>query len=219
MASQPAPPPSCAVVEVLDRVLAGDAIYDAQAGASHVLVPTAIRVRFANLRPRARVLAVPKNALPFGLLTGLRLEGGPFTGDGLAPDLSVTVHVTKATGVCEVALRGPTWAADVGVGSPLAKAEDVADVDMRAVRAATGHVMAWRAVSAGAVGDITLTLNGSADTPPTFDLVYLGVNGVPVNTPPPPARPQLLLPPMHERVRLAKLREREAGGSEGPASQ
>jgi hypothetical protein len=211
---------------MLHGVRAGDAIYDYVPGCDYVLVPTLMRVACRGIRPGTRKLALPKNALPFGLLMSMTLEGPWFAASDAASDAasaaSVSVRIQKATGVVDVTMKRPkkskkadTWCLEVDLLTPLAIAQDAADRDFKTVKAATGHGMTWRAIAAGAVGDITLTFEDDCGlVPDAFDIVFRGVNGVrlaPASSAAVSAVPipVFLLPPLPPAVRLEQLQDRE----------
>jgi hypothetical protein len=232
------------VTEVLHGVSAGDAIYEHMAGKVHVLVPVMMRVACRSVGRGVKVMALPKYALPFGLLTSITLTGEWFS-NPKPPGTTVTLRLEKATGVAEVVLReddtggaggakgaggagsgaksesrrapkaGPSaaWRVEVDASTPLANAQDAVDRDIRAVKAATGHTMAWRAIAAGAIGGMSLTFGGPGPTPSDFDVEFRGVNAILIGSSDPASdtpRPTMLLPPLPPAVRLAQLEDRES---------
>jgi hypothetical protein len=101
----------------------------------------------------------------------------------------------------------------VDASTPLAIAQDAVDRDIRAVKAATGHTMAWRAIAAGAIGGMSLTFGGPGPTPSDFDVEFRGVNAILIGSSDPASdtpRPTMLLPPLPPAVRLAQLEDRES---------
>jgi hypothetical protein len=229
---------TCTVTEVLHGVSAGDAIYEHMAGKVHVLVPVMMRVACRSVGRGVKVMALPKYALPFGLLTSITLTGEWFS-NPKPPGTTVTLRLEKATGVAEVILRevdtgGPggagsgaksesrrapkaapsaAWRVEVDASTPLAIAQDAVDRDIRAVKAATGHTMAWRAIAAGAIGGMSLAFGGPGPTPSDFDVEFRGVNAILIGSSDPASdtpRPTMLLPPLPPAVRLAQLEDRES---------
>ena len=193
-------PPSrttCVVRDLLLGSTAGDVAYSVQPHATHRLVPSQIRLEIDNIHASARVFKLPKDCLPFGLVNSFRLIGMP-EGAG-----SVTLRVTKATGIAECNLSAPRWRAQVGVGnSTLFTAQDVPHPELKEVLDATGHVMTWRMLPGTCIGEIFLNL--SSAPPPKLYLVVFGANAVALDTEA-QERPRLLLPPLSPAARLAKL--------------
>jgi hypothetical protein len=229
---------TCTVTELLHGVSAGDAIYEHVAGKAHVLVPTLMRVSCRSLGRGVKTVTVPKTALPFGLLSSITLTGEWFAAPK-PPGTSVTLRLEKATGVVEITMQeadnktgggtgssaaaaGPRrgkapppspWRVEVDASTPLAVAQDAVDRDIRAVKAATGHAMAWRTIAAGAIGGLTLTFGGPGLAPSNFDIEFRGVNGILIGSSDPASdtpRPTLLLPPLLPPARLAQLEDRES---------
>jgi hypothetical protein len=224
---------TCIVTELLHGVSAGDAIYEHVAGKAHVLVPTLMRVSCRSLARSVKTVTVPKTALPFGLLSSITLTGEWFAAPK-PPGTSVTLRLEKATGVVEITMQeGDTktgagaigaprrgkapppssWRVEVDASTPLAVAQDAVDRDIRAVKAATGHTMAWRTIAAGAIGGLTITFGGPGLAPSDFDIEFRGVNGILIGSSDPARdtpRPTLLLPPLLEAARLAQLEDRES---------
>lgn len=181
--------------------------YQVLPSATHRLVSTSIHMTCCGMAPGARAFSVPKSALPFGLFEGLQLEGLP-----PKASLGATVRVVKATGMVDMVLKGPKWYGGVGIGSciELATPQDAADEDLARVKAATGHVMAWRMIAAGTIGDITITLNPGVHMPTELRVVFFGANAIDAGCALPHAAgtkpPALLLPPLTPKARLTRLR-------------
>lgn len=181
--------------------------YQVLPSATHRLVSTSIHMTCCGMAPGARAFSVPKSALPFGLFEGLQLEGLP-----AKASLGATVRVVKATGMVDMVLKGPKWYGGVGIGSciELATPQDAADEDLARVKAATGHVMAWRMIAAGTIGDITITLNPGVHMPTELRVVFFGANAIDAGCALPHAAgskpPALLLPPLTPKARLTRLR-------------
>lgn len=188
-----------------------DVEYEVLPGVTHRLVRQTIVVKCSGIAPGSRVITLPKSALPFGLLEGVALQGS-------AP-CDVTLRFTKATGMADCSLVPPAWRCAVGIVSQeLCNTYDAVDPDLAAIKDATGHVMAWRMIAGTAVGEMTLTLDGTCDAPPTLTLVVFGANAVPVaisdaqlQAMDPGARIRaVLLPPLPPPVRLRRLETRTA---------
>jgi hypothetical protein len=181
--------------------------YQVLPSATHRLVSTSIHMTCCGMAPGARAFSVPKSALPFGVFEGLQLEGLP-----AKASLGATVRVVKATGMVDMVLKGPKWYGGVGIGSciELATPQDAADEDLARVKAATGHVMAWRMIAAGTIGDITITLNPGVHMPTELRVVFFGANAIDAGCALPHAAgskpPALLLPPLTPKARLTRLR-------------
>ena len=177
---------------------AGDAVYEVMPTATHRLVPTQIRLEINNIRPGSRVLALPRTTLPFGMLESVRVIGMPHDSQ------SISLRITKSTGIAECSLAGPRWRTQIGTGgsASLFTAQDAPDPDLRRVKDATGHVLTWRMLSASSIGDMVFTFG--SQPPETLYVVFLGANAVQLDTEH-LERPKLLLPPLTEAARLRGL--------------
>jgi hypothetical protein len=192
------PPPArnttCSIKALVLGDKAGDAEYQVLPGATYRLLPSQIRMVLENIRPATRVMQLPKDCLPFGLLDSIVLIGMP------ADAPPATLRITKTTGIAECSVEAPRWKAQVGVGNAtLFTGQDAPSEDLKATREATGHIMTWRMLPGACVGDITLTFGGPP--PATLHIVYLGANAVPLEEAC-DRRPRLLFPPMLPAQRL-----------------
>ena len=137
---------------------------------SHRLVPTTVMVAVKNVTPKMRLVVLPDDVLPFGLLESVAIHG-----DGV-PDFRV--HVMKATGQRVSHRVSAASQRRVSVVSGAMNCDqDAADPTFAVLQDHTGHDLRFRMFFGDAVLSMALEFY---DAPPThFTLVYHGANALP----------------------------------------